>query len=440
VQHRYLLADDIRQYASEQSQLIALAGTIVSPIHMSTPRRGALGQFSYQSPATLFVMQADTITRSGIDQSASGKTLVKIQQIDPSLAPGDRVHLTGWFRSTQGPSNPGEYDYRKMLAQQDIFSRLTLPSVRNMQRLEPLGGLNLLRQFRAWCASHAGYALSLGTKHNSRELGLLQIMLLGQRNGNLDDLDEAFRAVGLAHLLSISGAHLGILLYLTLLGATVFTQYPRRQVLVVTIVLLFYMIVVPTRVPIARAGVMAGAFCFCSLTGLILGRVNILGLAVLVVLLWRPADLFTAGFQLSFGTVAGLIVFVPNVSRFLWPEPRVMLIEHFRHRVARRIADYFAVNIVAFSVALPVEHGTHDAGVADCHNDAGLRICQDHAGDVFPQCRFDAQWVNNLGNTDACLLGGEWPDMAVCQRGVGEWPIGVVDVGDVDGGICLVLW
>lgn len=354
VSHDYLPADDIRQYAAGQSQLIALTGTIVSPIHLSTPRRGALGQFSYQSPATLFVMQTDTITRNGIDESASGKTLVKIQQIDPSLAPGNRLRVTGWFRQTQGPSNPGEYDYQRMLAQQDIFTRVTLDSVANVTHLPSRGGINWVRQFRGWCAARAGDALTLGMKHNGRELGLLQIMLLGQRGGNLDDLDEAFRQVGLAHLLSISGAHLGILLYLTFLGAMVCTQYPRRQVIVVVIVLLFYLVVVPTRVPIARAGVMAGAFCFCSLTGLILGRINILGLAALVVLLWRPADLFTPGFQLSFGTVAGLVLFTPAVSRFLWPDPRVMLIEHFRHRMARRVADYFAVNIVAFSVALPL--------------------------------------------------------------------------------------
>lgn len=354
VTHRYLPDDDIRQYAQDESQLIQLTGTIISPIHLSTPRRGALGQFSYQSPATLFVMQTDTITKRGVDESASGKILVKIEQIDPSLAPGDRLKITGWFRNVQSISNPGEYDYKQMLAQQDIHTRVTLKSVANVTRLDSPGGLNTLRRFRGWCAAKASDALALGIKPNTRELGLLQIMLLGQRGGNLDDLDEAFRQVGLAHLLSISGAHLGILLYLALFGAMVITQYPSRQIWIVVLVLVFYMIVVPTRVPIARAGVMAGAFCFCSLTGLILGRINILGLAVLVVLIWRPADLFTPGFQLSFGTVAGLAIFVPSVSRFLWPDPRVMLIEHFRHRVARRIADYFAVNIVAFTVAMPL--------------------------------------------------------------------------------------
>ncbi len=352
--HQYIRADDIRQYAQQESQLIDLTGTIVSPTHFSTPKRGALGQFSYQSPATLFVMQVDTITKHGKPESASGKTLVKIEQIDPTLAVGQRLRITGWFRQTQAPSNPGEYDYQRMLAQQDIHSRVTLKSVANVTRLESPGGLNHLRRFRGWCAENANKALSLGMKHNSRELGLLQIMLLGQRGGNLDELDDAFREVGLAHLLSISGAHLGILLYLSLFGAILITQYPRRQILIVTAVLVFYMIVVPTRVPIARAGVMAGAFCFCSLTGLIIGRINILGLATLVVLLWRPADLFTPGFQLSFGTVAGLAVFVPNVSRFLYPDPRVMLIEHTRHRIARKVADYFAVNIVAFCVALPL--------------------------------------------------------------------------------------
>lgn len=354
VHHRYLLADDIRQYAASESQLAKITGTIVSPIHMSTPRRGRLGQFSYQSPATLFVMACDQITQHGINKSASGKILVKVKQVDPSLQIGDRFQITGWLRKTQGPSNPGEYDYQKMLARQDVFTRITLPNVLNMVRLESLGGINGFRRLRAFLAKRANHALSIGMDLNSRELGLLQIMLLGQRGGNLDDLDTAFRTVGLAHLLSISGAHLGILLFLTLLVAKIFTQYPHRAIMVVVAVLIFYLIVVPTRVPIARAGVMAGAFCFCSLAGITLGRINILGLATLVILLWRPADLFTPGFQLSFGTVGGLVIYTPLVSRFLVPKPRVQLIERFRHRLARRIADYIAVNIVACGFALPM--------------------------------------------------------------------------------------
>ena len=263
----------------------------------STPKRGRLGQFSYQSPATLFVMACDQINQHGIDKPASGNVLVKVKQVDPSLQLGDRFQITGWLRKTQGPSNPGEYDYQKMLARQDVYTRITLPGVKNMMRVESLGGSNWFRQLRGFLAKRANHALSIGMDPNGRELALLQIMLLGQRGGNLDDLDSAFRSVGLAHLLSISGAHLGILLFLTLLGAKMFTQYPHRATMVVLAVLIFYMIVVPTRVPIARAGVMAGAFCLCSLIGITLGRINILGLATLVILFWRPADLFTPGFQ-----------------------------------------------------------------------------------------------------------------------------------------------
>ncbi len=81
---------------------------------------------------------------------------------------------------------------------------------------------------------------------------------------------------------------------------------------------------------------------------------GMLALSAIVVLLWQPVDLFSAGFQLSFGVVA-LLLFAKPTAYWLWPPP-VVPTQHqtVGRQVARWVVDYFAASVVAFGVALPM--------------------------------------------------------------------------------------
>ncbi len=350
VRHRYMPADDIRQYMQDEAQLLEVTGTIISPVYMTSSHRGAMGKFSYRPPSTLFVLKVDHLGAG----SASGKLLVKLDLADARLVRGDRVRCLGWAQRIGLPGNPGEINYRQTLEREGIGGRITLPHGGNLEQLAHSGSLAWFIRLRGWCARLARQSLDLGIEPHTPRLGLLQTMLLGHRPSNLAELDDAFRRVGLAHLLSISGAHLGILLWLTWMVAKLFFSYPPRAATCVLIVLGLYLLVVPTRVPIARAGIMATVFCLAQITGRRTQPLDVLAIACLIVLAWRPSDLFTPGFMLSFGTVGGLVLFVQPVSHWLWPDPTVVLLKQTRHHLARRMADYLAVNVVAFSISLPL--------------------------------------------------------------------------------------
>jgi competence protein ComEC len=190
---------------------------------------------------------------------------------------------------------------------------------------------------------------------DATRIGFLEALLLGRRDADLRDLTDSFRRVGLAHLLSISGAHLGILLFLVWLVVRLIAPHPRVAAIVVLIVLAMFMLVVPARVPIVRAGIMATIFCVGVGTGRRITAMELIALAALVVLVWRPNDLFDAGFQLSFGVVAAMLLFGRPLGHRLWPEPEITpLGGSSSHWFARRAADYLAMNIVAYFVAAPV--------------------------------------------------------------------------------------
>ncbi len=128
-------------------------------------------------------------------------------------------------------------------------------------------------------------------------------------------LKEAFRASGLAHLLSISGTHFG-LVFLLLFGffrtaikympvrllqrLTVYLTPSQAAALICVPFLLLYLGISGARVPAVRSFIMISLFLF----GLLAGRkgdwLKLLVLAALVLVILSPAVITSVSFQLSF--------------------------------------------------------------------------------------------------------------------------------------------
>ncbi len=357
VRNDHSTGDDLANYIGGTSQLARVVGEVVEPATTGSPTGGAFAGFSYESPSTRFVMRVGEIEVLGKWVATHGDLLVRIDQADHRLRIGQPIEATGWLGGIAGPRNAGEFDYRQYLAERGIIGRLTLSNRDNWEpvddRMSTLGGYQ--RAIRAKCSDAALRSLRLGMSGDTPTLGLLETMLLGRKDRSSSDVRIAFRRVGLAHLLSISGAHLGILLGLVWLIARWFVPNPPRAAMIVLAVLCLYLMAVPLRVPIVRSGIMAGLFCAAYGTGRRVRPIQVLAFAAFVVLLWRPMDLFSAGFQLSFVAVAGLILFVHPVSEWLWPRP-VVLPGHLGVGwvIGRWCIDYLSVSLVAFAVVAPL--------------------------------------------------------------------------------------
>lgn len=133
---------------------------------------------------------------------------------------------------------------------------------------------------------------------------LLKSVLLG--GGAVRNRERAaFSTTGTAHLLSISGLHVAILAGLALLALRALGLSAGSQRWGVVSLLVLYLILVGPRAPTLRATVAAVAWLIAP------GRsdgFNRLACALLVVVAWDPGAARSLGFQLSFGTVTGLIL------------------------------------------------------------------------------------------------------------------------------------
>jgi len=147
--------------------------------------------------------------------------------------------------------------------------------------------------------------------------GVAVALLVGERGGIPADDTAALRDAGLAHLLAISGLHMGLvsgfLFWLIRLGLAlrpaVALRYPIKKIAAVAALAgaLAYLLLTGGSVPTIRAFVMVALVMLAVLTDRRAISLRTVALAALVVLAMTPEGLLEPGFQMSFAAVVALV-------------------------------------------------------------------------------------------------------------------------------------
>lgn len=359
VRLHHVAPDNVLAMVRDEPVIVRLAGMVDTTPRLVSARQGALGAFRHQSPGTLFGLRVTGVWIDGQWRSASGRVQARIDEADALIAQGTRIEADGWLSAFTGPTNPGQFDYRPILARQGYAARLTLPSPANWRAApataRPGAVGRFAGQLRRSAESQAYAALHAGVDRDGPAVQLLDALLLGIRSPDMHDLNEDFRRVGLAHMLAISGAHLAIMTGLVWGLLRLLVPRPPRAAAIVLVVLALYLLAVPPRVPILRAGIMAAAYCGAFMIGRRWRALDPLALALIVVLLWRPQDIVDGGMQLSFGIVAGLIFFVPRIYKAIVDSSAfIAASDPTRRWLFHFFGGYIIIQFVAFSLALPL--------------------------------------------------------------------------------------
>lgn len=146
---------------------------------------------------------------------------------------------------------------------------------------------------------------------------LVTALLLGDRTQLPSALVDAFAAAGALHLLAVSGLHVGFLAWLLAFGLGLVGWGPVRRASAATLVLVAYAMLVGGRPSVIRAASMTAALLWARADERKVSVWQVWGLAAVAMLAWRPLDLFDLGFALSFGAVAGLLIWGRGAGRAL---------------------------------------------------------------------------------------------------------------------------
>ncbi|HEY1405169.1 MAG TPA: ComEC/Rec2 family competence protein, partial [Spirochaetota bacterium] len=117
-----------------------------------------------------------------------------------------------------------------------------------------------------------------------------------------------FTRAGVLHILAASGSHVAIIAGLPLFLLTILRIPRRASYVIVSLVLALYFYITCAPVSLLRACVMFWVFAIFRTVGNKCSPHNALYLSGSIILLLYPFDLFSIGFQLSFGATAGIII------------------------------------------------------------------------------------------------------------------------------------
>ena len=289
---------DVSRYAGRPS--LWIQGTIVSDIDRR--ERGA---------------SAFTIAVSGVNDyrgvyPAEGRIRVYLKNASETPEIGDVLLLRGRIETPPGATNPGAFDYGRYLATQGVFSMMHVRGADDLRRVQR-GETPLY-----WLVKR----MRLSVRRSSallvpRYAGLMNGLVLSDRDRLTVDITEAFARTGTVHLLSVSGTHLSALIaFLLLIFGILYAPRPMTALISIGYLWLFSLASGGSAATL-RAALMASIVLAAPFVRRAPQMWNSLVVAALILLLCAPGDLYDMGFQFSFIGMASLCLYGLPLARML---------------------------------------------------------------------------------------------------------------------------
>jgi len=322
---------------------IALEGTLYRPPEESYGR-------------TELRIRAQKIIHSNRSLAAEGRLLIFWKGKRPSLHMGDRLRFRCKLQSPHGFHNPGGFSYERYLS---------------FERIHTIG---FLSEESAWVKIGEGSKYSLFQMierlrdrirnfltNESQPLssGIFKALVLGERGDIPEDMREQFTVAGIAHLLAISGDHLGIV---ALLSFSLFLWILKRsEFLLLTLsvkkwaagltlpFILLYTFIAGAGISVIRATIMVITFFLSILFSRERNLLHTLVLAAFLILLFSPPSLFDVSFQLSFLAVLSILYLVPRLVR-RWKQEEILPPQETQW--GRRLWGYLKISLSVTAVAI----------------------------------------------------------------------------------------
>ena len=265
-------------------EVLILAGCVVEPSVFSSNREQ-------------FTLELDPGARARVSLNLDdGETPQRLNY-------GDRVEINARIRPPHNYNNPGSFDYAQFLAREQIYWTASMARHTTARLLAGRCGSKFwafIYRLRT-AAIDRIEALYPGDAYTT---AMMEAVLIGERSKLEKVWTDNFRRTGTFHTLVIAGFHVTILAGVLLFLLRVCTVSELTALGITCAAAWLYALVSGMHPPVVRA---AAGFTMYAATRFFYrrGRVlNILAGIAMVYLLYDPAELFDAAFQLSFLCVA----------------------------------------------------------------------------------------------------------------------------------------
>lgn len=269
------------------------------------------------------LLKSESLIYKGVEGKVSGNIRlfapVLNEQISQEyeqlqLRHGTKIRVGCHLRRGSKYLNPGSISFEELLDQKEldatgiIKSPLLIERLAEPKNFQPLGWIYEIRR---------DLIFEIKRNFSVPTAGTLIASLLGNRYHLDKNTSEIFREGGIFHLLVISGLHITFIGGLTVLIVRLFTRRRLWQFLISNAFLWLYSLAVGAQIPVIRAALMFTILHFAYVIFRQSNLINALGASALILLLWRPADLFDQSFHLTFISVLAIVAMAfPMLEKF----------------------------------------------------------------------------------------------------------------------------
>lgn len=218
---------------------------------------------------------------------------------------GGKVFANGNIEELKEKTNFYSFDYKKYNENRGVFKQVKLNQIKNIKSEDSI--VDKIKSIRA------KMSLKISNEITFDKSGYFEALILGDKNYLQREDINAFKKLGISHLLAISGLHLGLLISIIyyILQKLNFTSNLIENIII--IILPCYMGISGFSPSVVRAGLMIIVY-------LILRRKNIanidsLLITFLIMTIINPLYIFDIGFELSFFITFSLLMSTEYIKK-----------------------------------------------------------------------------------------------------------------------------
>ncbi len=252
-------------------------------------------------------------------ENTPSKIRLKVRK-DGNIKIGQRVKSLSLLNPPSPPLLPDGFDFRRYLYFQGIGAigfmyyepEIIKQSTSNWQIIEKL---------------RHNIASKITASLPPEQAAVGMALMVGQKNSLSKDDRQAIRDAGLAHMLAISGLHVGLVAgalfffirLILVMIPNVALRYPVKKIAAVLALCgaIFYMLIAGSTIPTQRAVLMIAIVFLAIIMDRSPISLRLVAFSAIIVLIIAPESLLSASFHMSFAAVTCLIYFY-EVTRKFW--------------------------------------------------------------------------------------------------------------------------
>lgn len=293
---------------------------------------------------TYLIVEADSVLFGRSWIPSGGRVRVRVRGGGARYDHADVLKLSGFLYRPGGARNPGGFDYGAYLRSKSVFAAMSVSGPQQVEIIEEGRSFlsSVIEPLRNYLVTRTNEYLT------PVSAAILSGFILGERRDIPEEYQTLFRNTGTLHLMAVSGSNVALVIAVFAFPL-IWLGVPRRiRILLLLAIILFFAILTRLEPSVVRASIMAAIGLLAYGWIRKPDYISVLGFAGLLMLIWRPMQIFDVGLQLSFAAAFAIIYVLSG----LWP--RFIRLRKKRLRWALWLVSLLFSTVAAQAAVLPL--------------------------------------------------------------------------------------